>query len=158
MDQFAKRSKRTADRVVYHYAWTSEVSSIRDATRSICSGSETSQRVTFCRAEGPSPERKGAPRFRARRATRYPPSVNRLASADPVQARRRDQTDGCAHEDASIQTVALALAVTETPWVRCRRFSEGGYRVALLARNEARLSALEKDLARQKVTPVTFRY
>src|SRR5882672_1829260 len=27
-----------------------------------------------------------------------------------------------------------------------RRFTEGGYRVALLARNEARLAALEKEL------------
>ena len=28
-----------------------------------------------------------------------------------------------------------------------RRFTEGGYRVALLARNESRLAALERELA-----------
>jgi len=31
-----------------------------------------------------------------------------------------------------------------------RKFAEGGYRVALLARNEERIAALEKELARAK--------
>src|ERR1700747_3009261 len=34
-----------------------------------------------------------------------------------------------------------------------RRFTEGGYRVALLARNESRLAALERELANAKGFP-----
>jgi len=90
---FAKRSKRTADRVVYHYAWTSEVT-LDQRRHDLSAQYRNVTGVTFCRARSFSRAERRAS-FRARRATRYPPSENRRQRTQGVSVTANAKATVC---------------------------------------------------------------